>query len=172
MPETVFSPPMPFPSGRRTSPRRRLPRTPGRGPRWAAAAALLGGLILAALPLPARAEIAVCNAASQSDRKATCVLEGDMGIEDGLPWILLDVDAPAIANPGCAAEKLEGEQARDRLLALMAPGYQILDSGRRDRTQRARVHIQLADGRDAGSVLIAEDLARPWRSKGNIWCGW
>ena len=121
---------------------------------------------------PVAAEIAICTDASRGDRRATCVQEGDMGIEKGLPWVLLDVDAPEIANPGCPAEKQEGERARDRLAALMAPGYRVIDSGRRDRTERARVHLQLADGRDAGSVLMEEDLARPWQSKGNIWCGW
>jgi hypothetical protein len=124
------------------------------------------------LPAPAGAKIAICTEASRGDRRATCVQEGDMGIEKGLAWVLLDIDAPEIANPGCAAEREVGERARDRLVALMAPGYQFVDSGRRDRTERARVHLRLADGRDAGSVLIEEDLARPWQSKGNIWCGW
>ena len=130
---------------------------------------------LAALPAPAAAAdgpLAVCTEASRSDRKATCIEEGDMGIEKGLAWVLLDVDTPSIANPGCPAEKADGEAARARLIALMAPGYSLIDSGRRDRSRRARVTIQLADGRDAGSVLIAEDLAQPWRSKGNVWCGW
>lgn len=137
--------------------------------------AAIFGLGLAALPAPAAAADgapAVCTEASRSDRKATCLEEGDMGIEKGLAWVLLDVDTPSIANPGCPAEKADGEAARARLIALMAPGYRILDSGRRDRSRRARVTIQLADGRDAGSVLIAEDLAQPWRSKGNVWCGW
>jgi hypothetical protein len=34
------------------------------------------------------------------------------------------------------------------------------------------VRVQLANGRDAGEVLIAEGLAQPWLNKGNRWCGW
>lgn len=130
-------------------------------------------LLAAAIPTPARsAEVPVCTDVSRLDRRATCIEEGDRGIEKGLAWVLLDVETPSIANPGCPAEKVDGERARARLIALMAPGYSVVDSGRRDRNQRARVNIRLADGRDAGSVLIEEDLAQPWRSKGNVWCGW
>ena len=147
---------------------------PGLPPSIRQTTAGLGALVLLliAFPQPAAADVPICTEASRSDRRATCIAEGDTGIEKGQPWVLLDVDAPSIANPGCAAEKADGERARDRLIALMAPGYTVVDSGRRDRSEKARVNIRLADGRDAGSVLIEEDLAQPWQSKGNVWCGW
>jgi hypothetical protein len=71
-----------------------------------------------ALPRLAVAEVAACTPASRADRKATCVEEGDVGIEKGQAWVLLDVDAPSIANPGCPAERVDGERARDRLIGL------------------------------------------------------
>jgi len=55
----------------------------------------------------------------------------------------------------------------------MAGGYRIQDGGQKDRTsdRRSLVRIILADGRDAGQVLIRERLAQPWPNRGNIWCG-
>lgn len=36
--------------------------------------------------------------------------------------------------------------------------------------ERALLSIGLADGRDAGRVLMEEGLAQPWPNVGNVWC--
>ena len=42
----------------------------------------------------------------------------------------------------------------------------------RNRTSDRRdlVRVILKDGRDAGRVLISEELAQKWPNKGNRWC--
>ncbi|MCB8839427.1 hypothetical protein [Aurantimonas sp. VKM B-3413] len=65
------------------------------------------------------------------------------------------------------AERRRGEQARDRLRQIMASGYQIEWAHREGAFGRALADIRLADGRDAGEVLISEGLAQPWPNEGN-----
>jgi endonuclease YncB( thermonuclease family) len=109
-----------------------------------------------------------------SGRRVTCIVDGDTGWLDGENWRLTastgGVDAPEISKPECAAEKRIGERARDRLRSLMSNGYHI-ERGRKDRYGRTLMTVILADGRDAGAVLIAQGLAQPWPNTGNRWCG-
>ncbi|WP_185982578.1 hypothetical protein [Aureimonas mangrovi] len=51
----------------------------------------------------------------------------------------------------------------------MSGGY-TLSGGDYDRYDRRLVEITVADGRDAGSVLLEEGLAQPWPNSGNPWC--
>jgi endonuclease YncB( thermonuclease family) len=53
----------------------------------------------------------------------------------------------------------------------MAGGYEIQWLGRSGHYGRELATIRLADGRDAGEVLIEDGLAQPWPNDGNIWCG-
>lgn len=84
---------------------------------------------------------------------------------------LLDIDAPEMHGV-CEAETAMAGRSAERLAALMASGYSVEDSGRKDRTsdRRALVRIRLADGRDAGAALVEEGLAQPWPNRGNVWC--
>ncbi len=79
------------------------------------------------------------------------------------------VDAPEISRPECSAERAAGDRATRRLQALMAGGYSMKTTGT-DRYDRELVVITLADGRDAGEILIAEGLAQSWPNSGNPWC--
>ena len=126
-----------------------------------------------AVALPAAAStLPVCAGPDRAARKLTCIYDADTGWEHGVKWRLLDIDAPEIGNrdAGCKAETAIGKRARDRLRSLMVPGYTIVGSSRRDRSKRALVRMTLADGRDAGAVLISEGLAQPWPNTGNRWC--
>ena len=91
-----------------------------------------------------------------------------------MKWRLLDIDTPETSQAKCAREHELGDQATRRLQQLMANGYRLKSSGEEDRTSDRRdlVHVVLADGRDAGEVLVQEGLAQPWPNKGNKWCGW
>jgi len=101
------------------------------------------------------------------------LVDADTGWERGVKWRLLDIDAPEISKPECWQEFTLGNRATKRLQQLMAKGYRLADSGKADRTsdKRALVRVILADGRDAGRVLISEGLAQPWPNRGNRWCG-
>jgi hypothetical protein len=74
---------------------------------------------------------------------------------------------------GYPAERRLGQAAKRRMQQLLAtPGVQIIDSGERDRTRSRRPLVcKLSDGRSAGSVLIAEGLAREWTPNYRAdWC--
>lgn len=127
-------------------------------------------ITIAALALPAQS-IELCSGRNRAALKVTCVYDGDTGWQHGLKWRLLDIDAPEIQGAACQNELEIAIRSRDRLAELMAPGYTVQWNGRRDRSKRALLSISLADGRDAGRVLIDEGLAQPWPNVGNIWCG-
>jgi micrococcal nuclease len=127
-------------------------------------------VLLAAGAMPVHA-IDICSGGNRAARKVTCVYDGDTGWQHGLKWRLLDIDAPEIQDAACPRERALAIRSRDRLAQLMVPGYSIQWNGRRDRSKRALLSISLADGRDAGRVLIEEGLAQPWPNVGNVWCG-
>ena len=102
-------------------------------------------------------------------RRSTCLVDGDTGWADGRKWRLAEIDAPEVFSPACAQEKRIGDRATRRLKDLMATGY-VLSEGAPDIYGRTLVHITLADGRDAGRVLVQEGLAQPWPNHANPWC--
>ena len=116
------------------------------------------------------AAIPVCSGGHRAARKVTCLVDGDTGWESGVKWRALDVDTPEIGYAECATEKRLGIAARDRLRQLMAGGYKIEWNGSKGYYGRALANIRLADGRDAGQVLIKEGLSQPWPNEGNRWC--
>lgn len=103
--------------------------------------------------------------------RRTCLVDGDTGWQDGIKWRMLGIDAPEIDDKaGCAAEREKATASLERLTWLMADGYRIKPSGRKDRFGRALVDVELKDGRDAGRILMQEGLAQPWPNSGNVWC--
>lgn len=52
---------------------------------------------------------------------------------------------------------------------LMSRGYSLTQYGK-GYYGRTLVTVILADGRDAGDVLIAEGLSQRWPNSGNPWC--
>jgi endonuclease YncB( thermonuclease family) len=98
-------------------------------------------------------------------------VDGDTGWQDGLKWRMLAIDTPEMAdNAECARERELAIAARDRLQVLMGNGYSINWLGRNDRYGRALVNVILANGQDAGNVLLQEGLAQPWPNYSNPWC--
>src|SRR5215813_7350048 len=114
--------------------------------------------------------IPICSGWDRALSRATCLVDGDTGWEDGVKWRLSAVDTPEITNPRCPSERQQGLAARDRLQSLMAAGYRIRWPGTTDRYNRELVDITLSDGRDAGRVLIWEGLARTWPIGAKKWC--
>jgi len=96
----------------------------------------------------------------------------DMG--DGAPFVS-GYDTPEIGSHAhCAAENTLGEQAKARMVQLLAtPGVTVTDSGRVDKTQSHRplVWVRLPTGESIGHVMIAEGLARVWTPNREAdWC--
>jgi endonuclease YncB( thermonuclease family) len=80
---------------------------------------------------------------------------------DGEPFVS-GFDTPEITKAKCPAEKLLGQKAKVRLQEILrTPGIKIEGSGEtEDRHGRPLVRIRLPDGRTAGSIMLAEGLAR------------
>lgn len=115
--------------------------------------------------------IPLCSGGDRAARKVTCIVDGDTGWEHGVKWRMLDIDTPEIDHAECSNERKLGEQARDRLRSLMDHGYKIEWAHEKGKYRRELVTVRLADGRDAGKVLINQGLAQPWPNHGNKWCG-
>ncbi|MEF2549538.1 thermonuclease family protein [Aurantimonas sp. E1-2-R+4] len=113
--------------------------------------------------------IGICSGGNRAERRVTCIVDGDTGWQDGDKWRMKDIDTPEISKPECAAEKRKGLAARDRLRNLMSAGYSLTQDGT-GYYGRTLVTVTLADGRDAGEVLVQEGLSQRWPNTGNPWC--
>ncbi len=84
---------------------------------------------------------------------------------------LLGYDTPESFEPGCTAEARAARAATARLRALVSSARAVDPRfGGVDRFGRQLVRLSL-DGRDVGSVLIAEGLAVPYGGGRRInWC--
>ncbi|WP_246710501.1 thermonuclease family protein [Martelella soudanensis] len=107
------------------------------------------------------------------------VYDGDTIKIGGQRMRLLDIDTPEISKPRCSYEEKVGYLARDRLRELIghAGSVEIIDSGTTDKYGRSLIHVQV-DGRDAGKILVFEDLAlryrggsAAWNDRKRHWCG-
>jgi len=130
----------------------------------------VGAMILVALPVLAGGVLPICSGGDRAARHMTCIVDGDTGWEHGVKWRALDVDSPEIEHAQCDRERRLGEEARDRLRALMAGGYTIEWAHRKGSFGRQLATVRLKDGRAAGQVLIREGLSQPWPNEGNRWC--
>jgi endonuclease YncB( thermonuclease family) len=131
--------------------------------------------VLALAPTPARPE----TVAGATIR----VIDGDTV---ALPAIgrakpehirLIDIDAPEISHPRCAAEIEPANRATARLQALIEAGPVTVERHGRDRYRRTLARLWTGKG-EAGAILVAEGLALPyapgpdaWRARAAHWCG-
>jgi micrococcal nuclease len=81
---------------------------------------------------------------------------------------LADIDAPELSEPKCPSERALATRARDRLAELLGGEFQIHRTGT-DRYKRTLARITV-DGVDVGSILVREQLARPWEGRRRGWC--
>lgn len=107
-----------------------------------------------------------------SGPRTNCVVDGDTIWFDGEKVRLLGIDTPETNPPRCAYEGELGAAATRRLRELLDGGTITLrrgDAPDRDRYGRLLRHVDV-DGRDVGSILIAEGLARPYGNGRRSWC--
>ena len=102
------------------------------------------------------------------------VIDGDtIRAPYGVKYRLMGFDAPETFQAKCDAELALGTRAAERLKELLASGeVRIVESGKIDRYVRTLAHLTV-NGRDVGSMLIDEGLARAYdgRTKRESWCG-
>ena len=113
----------------------------------------------------------MCRGGDRAARKVTCLVDGDTGWENGVKWRLKGIDTPEYpqGRPDCEAEVEYAKAATFRMLSLMRAGYSIEWMGESDGS-RELVRIHLADGRDAGTILIEEGFAVHWPHPDGVWC--
>ena len=101
-----------------------------------------------------------------------CVLDGSTILYAGRKVRLADVDAPAIAQARCDAERLRGGDAKLRLREILNEGeVTLVAKGGASAKAGAAPHLVLRGGRSVGQQLVREGLAKPWTGKHQSWCG-
>lgn len=110
-------------------------------------------------------------AACGSDRRVTCVVDGDTFWYQGTKIRIADINAPEVSHPGCAEEADLGARATERLTELLNAGhFSLVTQGRpMDRYGRA-LRVVVRKGQSLGARLEAEGLAEHWQGRRGNWC--
>jgi micrococcal nuclease len=124
-------------------------------------AGLTALLLAAALPAAA---MDFCS----GPKRVTCVVDGDTFWLNGEKVRIMDIDAPEMGG-ACLDERQKSAAAAARLAELLSSGDIELQRQGKDFHKRT-LAIVLVGGQNVGSVLIAENLARPWKGKRENWC--
>jgi micrococcal nuclease len=104
--------------------------------------------------------------------RVTCVVDGDTIWYQGTKIRIADINAPEISHPQCDSEEALGDQARDRLLALLNAGpFTIASTESRDTDRYGRALRSLTrGGHSLGEALVQEGLAERWTGHRRNWC--
>ncbi|WP_207911670.1 thermonuclease family protein [Rhizobium sp. BK068] len=130
----------------------------------------LSGL-LAAANTPTSDSLSAAFLICGADRHVNCVVDGDTFWFQGEKIRVADIDTPELSPPRCEAERIRGEAAKARLLALLNSGKFSLSAGSRDEDKYGRkLRTVTRSGRSLGDNLIAEGLARRWDGARHPWC--
>lgn len=114
-----------------------------------------------------QASFALCTSAP----RVTCVVDGDTIWYRGDKIRISDINTPEVSQPGCAAERALGEQARQRLTALLNAGPFTLEaSGRHSDRYGRLLRVIRREGDSLGAMLVAEGLAEDWQGRRSDWC--
>ncbi|WP_245303178.1 thermonuclease family protein [Rhizobium esperanzae] len=131
---------------------------------------------LPGLPAVAKTPVADSSSAAFSicggGRHVNCVVDGDTFWFEGEKIRIADIDTPELSPPRCEAERIKGEAAKARLLALLNGGNFSLTAGWRDEDKYGRkLRTVTRSGHSIGDTLIDEGLARRWDGARHGWCG-
>ncbi|MFB9952543.1 thermonuclease family protein [Rhizobium puerariae] len=103
--------------------------------------------------------------------RTNCVVDSDTFWFEGQKIRIGDIDTPELSPPRCEAERVKGEAAKSRLLALLNAGKFSLSAGFRDEDKYGRkLRTVSRGGHSLGDVLIGEGLARSWDGARHEWC--
>lgn len=113
------------------------------------------------------AEFSICG----KRRRVNCVVDGDTFWFHAKKIRIADIDAPGLSPPRCEVERTKGEEAKQRLLALLNSGNFSITAIGRDKDRYGReLRIITRNGRSIGTVLVEENLARRWDGGRQPWC--
>ena len=117
---------------------------------------------------PVRASFGYCYRGGGTN----CVVDGDTFWIGGEKVRIADIDAPETHPPRCAEEARLGNEATERLHALLNSGALTMSAIDRDRDRYGRLLRNVAvSGQDVGEAMIAAGVARAYGSGRRSWCG-
>lgn len=100
-----------------------------------------------------------------------CVVDGDTFYIAGAKVRIAGIDAPETHPPRCSREAQLGEEATQKLQALLNSGAVTMTGIDRDRDTYGRLLRNVAvDGQDVGDALIAAGVARDYGRGRRGWC--
>jgi micrococcal nuclease len=103
--------------------------------------------------------------------RITCVVDGDTFWLEGQKIRIADINTPETHQAACAGERILGEAAAQRLVALLNQGPFQLRAGSRDRDRYGRLlRVVVREGRSLGDRLVSERLAERWSGARGDWC--
>lgn len=112
----------------------------------------------------ADAKFPICG----SERRVTCVVDGDTFWLDRVKYRLAEIDAPEVSNPRCKAEARLAGKATTRLAQLLNGGAFRVEKRGKDQYGRTLAVVS-RNGRSFGAQLVSEGLARKWGDRQG-WC--
>jgi len=126
---------------------------------------------LAAADTPTSDSLSAAFLICGADRHVNCVVDGDTFWFEGEKIRIADIDTPELSPPRCEVERIKGEAAKARLLALLNSGKFSLSAGFRDEDKYGlKLRTVTRSGRSLGEKLIDEGLARRWDGARHPWC--
>jgi endonuclease YncB( thermonuclease family) len=100
-----------------------------------------------------------------------CVVDGDTFWIGGEKVRIADIDAPETHPPRCAYEARLGNQATEKLHALLNSGSVTMTSIDRDRDVYGRLLRNVSvNGADVGEAMVSAGVAREWVGRREPWC--
>ena len=100
-----------------------------------------------------------------------CVVDGDTFYIHGDKVRIAGIDAPETHPPSCDYEARLGDEATDRLHALLNSGAVTMTSIDRDRDVYGRLLRNVAvNGQDVGEAMISAGVAREYAGGRKPWC--
>lgn len=108
------------------------------------------------------------------DRPRLRVIDGDTFADaaSGMRYRLANIDTPEAGDRArCATERRLADDATSAARTIIAAAERVAvkPTGRIDAYGRAIAYVQV-DGQDLGALLVARDVARPWRGRREPWC--
>ena len=122
-----------------------------------------------AYPDAEHAQFTICDGPIRVD----CVVDGDTFWYRGEKIRIADINTPEVSEPQCAAEARLGQQATERLHALLNAGPFTLapNPDGRDRDRYGRLlRVVTRGGASLGDTLVREGLAEEWKGYRGSWC--
>lgn len=114
-----------------------------------------------------RASFGYCYRGGGTD----CVVDGDTFYIGGEKVRIAGIDAPETHPPRCADEAKLGNEATEKLHALLNSGAVTMTSIDRDRDVYGRLLRNVAvDGQDVGEAMISAGVARDYGRGRRPWC--